>query len=159
MTSVLGCVGELTEDMITQACRTWGILLTDEDFSIMNSTYSHQESSAEIDRGINYAEFIAMLTRNTTYTEGSGEAKESTVGQSMKTKILDGVSTMKEAFKIFDRDSSGSVDRDEMRRVLSSYRIAYNERELDQLFAAFDRSGDGKFSYGEFVTLLQNISK
>ena len=137
----------------------WGILITDEDFELLNDSYAHQERSTQHDLGINYTEFIAMMTKCTTYQPGEGEVQTGGIGFQLKKQILDGCTTMKEAFKIFDRDSSGSVDTTEMRNVLSNFGVTYSDGDLDQLFRTYDKNGDGRFSYGEFVTLLQTLDK
>ena len=60
---------------VTQACWNWGILLTPADFELVNSTYAHQEQLGEPDNGINYREFIALMTNQTHYTPGGGSSK------------------------------------------------------------------------------------
>lgn len=109
-----------------------------------------------MDKGINYAEFIALLTNETHYTPGSGSGKENPeLAHIVRTKVLGGVDTMREAFKKLDRDGSGTVERAEMRLMLETYNICCAEKEFDELMRVYDRNGDGKFSYGEFVQLIQ----
>lgn len=141
--------------MVFKACHTWGIAIDEADFDMINSTYQHQESDVNVDKGINYSEFIALIARQTSYQPGEGETNTNILAINLKSKILDNCSTMREAFKLFDRNNSGTVDKDEMRRVLDAYRIQFNDTELDEIFVKFDKSGDGNFSYGEFVTLFQ----
>ncbi len=137
----------------------WGVVITDDDFQLLNDSYAHQERSTQQDLGINYTEFIALMTKSTTYRPGEGEIQAGGIGFQLKKQILDGCTTMKEAFKMFDRDSSGSVDRNEMRNVLSNFGVTFSDSDVDQLFTIYDKNGDGRFSYGEFVTLLQTLEK
>ena len=71
------------------------------------------------------------------------------------TQVLADVDTMREAFKKLDRDGSGTVERDEMRVMLRMYNIGCSDDDFEDLIQKYDKNGDGKFSYGEFVQLLQ----
>ncbi len=131
-------------------------MLDDTDFELINSTYSHLEKNDSEDRGIHYLEFIALLTKQHNYTPGQGEAQSGDLDKIVRKKLLDNATTMKEVFKRVDRDKSGTVDKDEMKAVLKLYNIDCSDEAFDTLFSEYDRNGDGRFSYGEFVQLLQD---
>jgi calmodulin len=55
------------------------------------------------------------------------------------------------AFKIFDRDKSGTIDAVELRDVLLKLGFEITPMEAYNMLAEADDSGDGEVSYGEFV--------
>merc|ERR1719453_1158899 len=55
------------------------------------------------------------------------------------------------AFKIFDRDKSGTIDSIELRDVLVKLGFHITPLEAFNMLAEADDSGDGEVSYGEFV--------
>jgi Ca2+-binding EF-hand superfamily protein len=62
---------------------------------------------------------------------------------------------MKQSFKAFDKDTSGFLDRNELRNVLKCHRISFSEENFEALFELFDTNGDGLFGYSEFVKMMQ----
>merc|ERR1719313_1420401 len=56
-----------------------------------------------------------------------------------------------DAFKIFDRDKSGTIDAIELRDVLVKLGFPITPLEAHNMLAEADDSGDGEVSYSEFV--------
>ena len=147
--------GYISKEEFQKACSNWGVML-DEDFDSVNSLYLHQESEKMLDRGINYNEFIALMTGEMHYKPGEGEpASLKFVDDVLRSKVMDGGTTMRKAFNVADTDGSGSLEKNEMKAVFSRYHIECAEKEFNQFFEDYDRNGDGKFSYAEFVKLMQ----
>jgi len=151
--------GYLSKEEFQTTCQHWGVNLTNEDFDSISATYLHQENALQSDRGINYNEFINLMTRTLRYKPGEGEAPVSKVDVILRGKILNGFDTLKQAFKHVDKDSSGTVDKRELDLLLRSYDLAHSPQDLEDLFSVYDKNGDGVFSYGEFVKLMQAKSK
>jgi len=67
------------------------------------------------------------------------------------------------AFKVFDQDGSGSIDRDELVLVLSSEEITdliqmkMNEQEIDAIIKEVDLNGDGKIDFDEFMAMMRML--
>ena len=57
-------------------------------------------------------------------------------------------------FKIMDDNRNHTLEFPEFRKAVVDYRVGLTEKEIDELFKAFDRSGDGVVDYDE---LLRNI--
>eukprot|EP00427_Karlodinium_veneficum_P052637 CAMPEP_0169347808 /NCGR_PEP_ID=MMETSP1017-20121227/22838_1 /TAXON_ID=342587 /ORGANISM="Karlodinium micrum, Strain CCMP2283" /LENGTH=186 /DNA_ID=CAMNT_0009443817 /DNA_START=5 /DNA_END=566 /DNA_ORIENTATION=+ len=58
------------------------------------------------------------------------------------------------AFKIFDRDKSGTIDAIELKDVLEKLGFPITALEAHDMLAEADDSGDGEVSYSEFVTKI-----
>merc|ERR1719352_1961458 len=58
------------------------------------------------------------------------------------------------AFKIFDRDMSGTIDAIELKDVLEKLGFPITALEAFNMLAEADDSGDGEVSYSEFVTKI-----
>merc|ERR1719262_761029 len=62
-----------------------------------------------------------------------------------------------EAFKIFDRDASGSIESSELRHVLQTLGDKLTEEEADMMLGEADADGDGEIDYNEFAqTILRS---
>merc|ERR1719456_258488 len=59
-----------------------------------------------------------------------------------------------EAFKIFDRDASGTIESGELRHVLQTLGDKLTEEEADQMLGEADVDGDGEIDYNEFVQTI-----
>lgn len=129
--------------------------MDDADFDQLNTLYPHQEKENVIDRGINYLEFVALISNVLNYHAGSGEIQPEALHKVFCEKVLANGSTMKESFKRLDVDGKGFLDRNKVIRVLKAHKIQYTDSDLDAMFERFDTNKDGLFSYSEFVKMLQ----
>jgi hypothetical protein len=78
-----------------------------------------------------------------------------TTSEILRLRIVDSGLTMKQAFLKFDRNGSGSIEREEMREVLGQFQIPFTTKSLEDLFQRYDVNRDNKFQYGEFVRIIQ----
>jgi hypothetical protein len=141
--------------MISQACWRWCLPVDDSDFDHLNSLYPHQEKDISIDRGINYLEFVALVSNVLNYQAGCGENQPHPLQRVFCEKVLSNGSTMRESFRRLDIDGSGYLDKNEITRVLNAHKIEYSPAELNSLFQQFDINHDGLICYSEFVKMLQ----
>lgn len=56
-----------------------------------------------------------------------------------------------EAFKIFDKDNSGTITLDEMKKILLKYTTDFTENEIEEIFKLIDTDQNGFISYAEFA--------
>ena len=56
-----------------------------------------------------------------------------------------------EAFKIFDKDNSGTISLDEMKKILLKYTTDFTESEIEEIFKLIDTDQNGFISYAEFA--------
>ena len=153
--------GYITKAELEETCHNWGIKLSPDDFNALDAAYPHQESKYETDSGINYNEFIAMMTQVVNYTPGEGERQgngqwgNEELSSAIRSKFLTADLTMKEAFKQFDKDRSGYIDMEEVRLLLKSFNISFTDVQFSEFIIKFDKNGDNRFQYHEFVKILQ----
>ena len=55
------------------------------------------------------------------------------------------------AFRVFDTNGSGEIDRDELKEVLHDD----NVKRIDAMIKEVDLNGDGKISFEEFCAMMQ----
>lgn len=58
------------------------------------------------------------------------------------------------AFKQFDSDGNGSIDKNELTSALRSSGGTFTQQDIDALFAAGDVDGNGEIDYEEFIGLM-----
>lgn len=64
------------------------------------------------------------------------------------------VKDVKHAFKTYDRNGDGKIDRAELAKALTHYRLNFSEEEVQVIFKAGDKDGDGEIDYEEFMALM-----
>jgi len=69
----------------------------------------------------------------------------------LKRKMQDQFAQCSKAFRSFDYDHSGAVEKSEFRGLLERFCIYMEEREFERLFARFDPDGSGEIGYDEFI--------
>lgn len=65
---------------------------------------------------------------------------------------------IKEAFKKYDADNSGSVSTAEAHSVLSK-ELGFSEESSRRLLKTYDRNFDGQLSYDEFIAFYQKVKE
>lgn len=61
---------------------------------------------------------------------------------------------LRAAFRVFDKDGSGTLSATELRGVLTSMGEKMTDEEVDEMLAEADVDGDGRINYAEFATRL-----
>jgi len=64
------------------------------------------------------------------------------------------VDDVRKAFKTYDRDGDGAIDRGELHKALTNYKYNFSDQEVDVIFAAGDKDGDGCVDFEEFMYLM-----
>ncbi|KAM7198708.1 hypothetical protein V8F20_006023 [Naviculisporaceae sp. PSN 640] len=59
------------------------------------------------------------------------------------------------AFKVFDKDGSGTISTEELRDVLRSLGENLTDAELDEMVKLADKNGDGHIDYHEFAQIMK----
>ena len=92
--------------------------------------------------------------------DGSGtiEFPEFLIMFMKKIKDTDVEKEIEEAFRLFDRHSSGKVNVDELKDAMLQYGSVLTCEEVDDLMLNADVEGKGEFSYSDFVKKMMGIS-
>jgi len=78
----------------------------------------------------------------------------------MKSKIYLREDYLKMTFEYFDKDKSGFITRDELRKVLRSEEgLNIPDREIEKLIKEVDFNHDDKIDYNEFINMMKRDLK
>jgi calcium-dependent protein kinase len=90
-------------------------------------------------------------------SDGSGEIdySEWVVATINKTRLLSH-EKLEQAFKLFDKDESGSISSEEVREVLGVGKNI-DEKIWNEIIIEVDGNGDGEISFEEFKTMMQKL--
>ena len=76
----------------------------------------------------------------------------------MNEKALFSEKKLKAAFKMFDKDGSGFISKDEIKDSLANFRNI-SESELDDIIKQVDDNEDGEISFDEFKIIMTSLQK
>ena len=72
----------------------------------------------------------------------------------MRSKGAYGFTSIRNAFREIDVDGSGSIEPNELRAAFRRQGIMLTDEETAAVVKAFDRNGDGRLNYDEFVAAM-----
>merc|ERR1719384_577520 len=97
-------------------------------------------------------------------TDGSGVVNYTEfLAATMDKKLYNQEQVVWNAFKKFDLDGSGAIDRDELAQVLGSDEVAdvmhvkVEQKKLIELFSAIDVNNDGMIDFEEFFAMMRHV--
>jgi len=91
--------------------------------------------------------------------DGSGYLDYSEfVVATMNEKNLFSEKKLKAAFKMFDKDNSGAISRDEVRESLLKIQN-FSNQELNEIIGQVDENGDGEISFEEFKDIMTRMKE
>lgn len=61
---------------------------------------------------------------------------------------------MEEAFKYFDKDSSGFISEDELYQVMKKFKRTTTRESVRRMLEAVDTNNDGQISFEEFIQIM-----
>ena len=101
------------------------------------------------------AELVEMI--NSVDDNGDNEIDFEEFLVLMKSRIgeRDPDKELRDAFKVFDTDGSGSISRDELKRLMTQLGQNLSEAELDAMMDEVDTDGDGEISFEEGECFFQ----
>lgn len=95
-----------------------------------------REIDSNTDGSIDFPEFLTMMAR--------------------KMRDSDSQAEIFEAFRVFDKDGDGKIDKGELKHVLTSIGEKLTEEEVDEMLREADTNNDGVIDIKEFSNLLVN---
>ena len=67
----------------------------------------------------------------------------------------DKIDEYKEAFDMFDKDGSGTIDVGEIVKIMKNFGYPIKKSEAQRMISEIDDNGDGELDFEEFVTLME----
>jgi hypothetical protein len=66
---------------------------------------------------------------------------------------------LRQMFKTFDKDNSGTIDANELHQMLLYMGVATTEREVRDMIAQVDQNGDGDIDLDEFLEVMKGAQE
>merc|ERR1719357_2141894 len=122
---------------LTAALKSTGGNFTQQEIDTIFSA-ADSDGNGEID----YEEFIALMCPSA-----------SDIVEKFRAKYKN-VSDVKAAFKRFDRNGDGALEKSELTAALKSSGESYSDIEVNAIFSLGDVDGDGEITLEEFIALM-----
>lgn len=127
---------------IDKAELTSALLSTGENFTKQEIDTIFLAGDIDGDGEIDYEEFIALMCPSASDIVEKFRAKYKNVND------------VKAAFKRFDRNGDGALEKDEVAAALKSSGESYTDVEVNAIFSLGDVDGDGEITLEEFIALM-----
>ncbi|KAI0551337.1 calmodulin [Xylaria curta] len=142
----------LTEDQVSELKKVFSLF--DEDG---NGTISAEELGAvmrSLGQNPTESELQDIISEVDADKTGTIDFQEFLTMMTCKVKSADLEEELRQAFKVFDRDNSGSISPEELRSVMASIGEKVTDEEVDEMIREADQDGDGRIDYNEFVQIF-----
>jgi Ca2+-binding EF-hand superfamily protein len=117
---------------------------------MLNRSATHKRTESELDKimkeidldgndMIDFYEFVAYVSKLDGYDRPKDELE------------------IHQAFKYFDRDGSGAIDRNEVQLLLRMVGLKCRAQDIERFMVRYDLNGDGVISYQEFRKFYKEI--
>ena len=143
--------GELEEEEIRVLAEQLGNSLSDAELEIAMAAMDADGSGA-----VDFAEFYEWWITNKDQEGGLFASIAAEIDERRKVEELR--AEAREMFHVFDDDSSGSLDKGEVRKLAQSMGMMLSAKELDDAFSQMDTSGDGDVDFDEFFAVYAKIA-
>lgn len=101
-------------------------------------------------------EIIKMFKAVDTDNSGFIDYTEFVVASINEKQLLSN-EKLQAAFRMFDKDNSGTISSEEIKQVLG-YGRALNEEQVDQIIREVDENGDNEISFEEFSRMMKKLA-
>jgi len=100
-----------------------------------------EEMIAEVDEDgggeIDFDEFLEMMAKALT-------------------KEVDSFEEMMKCFKVFDKDGTGEISREDLHHIIATMAEKLTEDEIKDFIDDADKDGDGTIDYEEFIRMMMS---
>ena len=110
------------------------------------------ESDLNGDGTIDFQEFLEMMKRKSSETDQLEViSKIFGILKCFKNWFFQ---SLKEAFKIFDKNKNGYIEAKELKSVTTTLGSMLTDEEFDEFWREADINNDGKLDYEEFIKIM-----
>ena len=110
------------------------ILVEKTSCIVHNLTRNNYQKNPKDTGTINFDEFLTMMGRKI-----SANFEEE----------------MKMAFKMFDKDENGYIEKDELKQMMAKLGEKLTDGEIDEMMKEADTDNDGRVNYNEFLAMMK----
>lgn len=68
------------------------------------------------------------------------------------------IQELKEAFKMFDKDNSGSISQNELKSTIKQMGFQCDDQQIDSLMKKLDADNSGTINFNEFLDLISSFT-
>jgi len=146
---------QLTEEQTAEFREAFALFDKDGDGTI--STKELGTVMKSLGQKPTVAELNDMI--NEVDSDGNGEIdfEEFLSMMAKKLKETDLEEDIREAFRVFDKNSSGIISTLELRHIMTNLGEKLKDSEIDEMIRHADIDGDGSVNYNEWVTMMTSI--
>jgi len=121
--------GNITMKELGPVLRSLGYNPSEAEINQLLLDYDNDGSGA-----LDFSEFLTMLPK----IQRTGDSEEE----------------VEEAFRVFDKEASGSMSAAELRHVMTNMGEKLTEEEVDEMISFADTDAQGEINYKDFLKLL-----
>lgn len=125
--------GKISSDELGCVLRSLGLEYKQEEVDEMIKNADTNENGS-----VEYDEFLVMMQKFAQHPPNIASMDEKT----------------REAFRVFDLDGNGYIDKNELRQVMTRLGETLSEDDVKEMFREADLNNDGKIDINEFRQLL-----
>jgi len=96
-----------------------------------------------------------MIREVDTNRNGKIDFSEFLSMMSKKMKNMDSDDTLKDAFRVFDKDGNGFITQSELRQVMLNLGEKLTDEEINDMIREADSDGDGMINFEEFARMVR----
>lgn len=143
---------ELSEEEIADLKEAFGMFDIDGDGTVTLTEL--REVMRSLGQDPTDAELVEMISSVDDNGDNEIDFEEFLVLMAGRIGERDPDKELRDAFRVFDVDGSGSISRDELQKLMKQLGQNLTDGELDAMMNEVDTDGDGEISFVEFKHMM-----